>query len=766
MFKFLSRLTLAMGYAGCMLLTHSLAESAKSPAAAKIEGIWLGTLPSAGDDLRVVLHVAKNGTGWTVTMDSPDQGFSGIPVSHATWSAGKLRLEMKGVSFFSGTLSADGDKLDGTFTQGMATLPLILNKIDRFAMPARPQTPKRPYPYTEETVTFPSAAHGVTLQGTLTMPKTPGPHTAVVLVAGSGPLNRDEFIAGGHRPFLVLSDYLTRRGFAVLRYDKRGVGKSTGRYTTATTADFADDAQAAVEYLRGRSGIASGHVGIFGHSEGGLIAPLVASRCEDVAFIVLSGAPGAPGDQLLVQQLEAMGREKGESEQKLAVRRANEEQLYSLVKKEADPVRLEADLNAAVARQISAAGSEDAALGSVGAGKKEVKKLMTPWFRYFIRNVDPKWALEKVTCPVLAIGGALDLQVPPSENLPVIAAALKAAGNPDFTVKELAGLNHLLQEAKTGSGREYSRIEQTMSPTAMKLIGDWIALHSNPPTPVGTGLRFLTSGPQAQDLWPCFSPDGKTVLFSRSVDKGRTWHLFIVSTLGGNPHLFATVPGLIAEMRPNWSPQTGRVAFNGTTADHKNGIWIVNDQGADARPVEGVPALAGYPSWYPDGKDLAFTDFSEFTIKRVGLTGGGGKLITDHTKVMAGMSNVSPDGGLIAFAGQENTGSLYDQTKNSIWLVGLDGKSRMLESDQAQGRAPSWSLDGKRLAFESNRTGTHKYYAVYIINRDGSGLAQVTPDELNGSHPIWSPHGTSLVFETHRMIGAHRETGIAIMDLP
>jgi len=285
-------------------------------------------------------------------------------------------------------------------------------------------------------------------------------------------------------------------------------------------------------------------------------------------------------------------------------------------------------------------------------------------------------------------------------------------------------------------------------------------------TPVGTGLRFLAPDSSARDAWPCFSPDGKAVLFCRSLDREKSWHLFVVSSGGGTARRFDNVAQLLSETRPNWSPQTGKVAFVGRTADRGNCIWIANADGTGVRPLIGASRSASYPSWYPNGAWLAFTDTREFSIDRVDVAGGGVVPMTDRRQVMAGMCNVSPDGKWIAFAGQENNGKAYEQAKNSIWLVGDDGKPRALETARAQGRAPAWSPTGERLAFESNRAGLHKYYAVYVINRDGSGIVQVTPEELNGNHPIWSPDGTSLVFETHRKVGGYWQNGIAIIALP
>jgi hypothetical protein len=329
-------------------------------------------------------------------------------------------------------------------------------------MPARPQTPKRPYPYAEETVTFPSLARGVTLAGTLTLPKTPGPHAAVVLVSGSGPNGRDELVAG-HRIFLVLSDYLTRRGFAVLRYDKRGVGKSTGNYDTATTADFASDAEAGVAWLKTRSEVDPHKIGLVGHSEGGTIAPMAAVADPAVAFIVMMAGSGVPGDQIIVEQGRLIAMADGESKEKADEDAEKERETLAAVETEKSPAALKRLLGV----KLAAEGAPDAQIDA------QVKTLTSPWIRFFL-TYDPAVSLRKLTIPVLALNGSLDLQVPPAQNLPPIRKALAEAGNQHAEVDELPGLNHLFQSAKTGSPAEYGQIEETISPVALDKIANWI----------------------------------------------------------------------------------------------------------------------------------------------------------------------------------------------------------------------------------------------------------------------------------------------------
>ncbi|HEY4340354.1 MAG TPA: hypothetical protein VGM97_10455 [Steroidobacteraceae bacterium] len=265
------------------------------------------------------------------------------------------------------------------------------------------------------------------------------------------------------------------------------------------------------------------------------------------------------------------------------------------------------------------------------------------------------------------------------------------------------------------------------------------------------------------DYWPCFSPDGKTVLFSRTLDVGKTWALFRVSAAGGSPELFAQMP--VSATRASWSAKTGRIVFNGDSPDGKDsGLWVIDGDGRNARHLMTKDLLApSYPSWYPDGKTIGFGDAARNILYRMNIDGITPVAITRQDQVLAGMSSVSPDGKSVAFAGQANHGQLYDQDNNQIWLVDGRGESSRLESNPLQGRTPSWSPDGKRLAFESDRGSPNSLYAVFIVNRDGSGLVQVTDYALNAGHPVFSPDGRRLVFATGDP--AKKAVSIAVVTL-
>jgi pimeloyl-ACP methyl ester carboxylesterase len=331
----------------------------------------------------------------------------------------------------------------------------------------RPQDPKPPFPYSQEEVTYGSLEPGVKLAGTLTIPDSKGPFPAVLLITGSGSQNRNEEIMG-HKPFLVLADYLTRRGIAVLRVDDRGVGGSSSGPPTATTMNFVQDVLAGVAFLKARHDVDPRHIGLIGHSEGGLIAPIVANESPDVAFIVLMAGSGVKGEDLLLEQGRLLMRASGASEELMQENAKVQKKLFSVIKSTTDNEAAEKQMREFLST-VNPAIRESALA--------QMNMALSPWMRFFV-TYDPQTALLKVKCPVLAMNGEKDLQVPPRQNLPAIEDALRAGGNKDFKVVELPGLNHLFQTCKTGAVSEYSQIEETISPSALDLMGDWILQHT------------------------------------------------------------------------------------------------------------------------------------------------------------------------------------------------------------------------------------------------------------------------------------------------
>lgn len=433
----------------------------KAATPSDINGAWMGTLEAGAVKLRVVFHIFNTEDGLMATFDSPDQGAKGIPVTQVTRENASLKMQIKAIGgVFEGQIARDLSAIEGTWTQA-GSLPLVLKRVkDTSELERRrPQNPVRPYPYHEEEVVYENPVARIKLAATLTLPQGKGPFPAVVLITGSGPQDRDETIYG-HKPFLVLSDYLTRRGIAVLRADDRGVAKSGGNFQTASTADFATDAEAGVAYLKTRPEV--NKIGLIGHSEGGTMATTVAARNPDVSFIVMLAGAGVPGDQLLVEQVRLLSEVLGATHDKALKDAAEEREFLTMVKGERDPAVLDQKL-----REMLAGKVPEPQLSL------QVKQVTSPWFMYFI-EYDPATALHKVTCPVLVLNGEKDLQVPPQQNLPAIRKALEEAGNKHFETDELPGLNHLFQTARTGAPSEYAEIEETMSPVALDKVAGWI----------------------------------------------------------------------------------------------------------------------------------------------------------------------------------------------------------------------------------------------------------------------------------------------------
>jgi fermentation-respiration switch protein FrsA (DUF1100 family) len=440
-----------------------------------ITGSWHGLLKIQSLQLRLVFNIKNVDGSLKATMDSPDQGAKDIPVDQISYEGNQLKLSVKSAGItYEGLFDSD-QNIKGTFKQGPYTFPLDLTKdIPEKEIVTKPQDPVKPYPYMSEDIFFENKKAGITLAGTLTLPFEDGQYPVVILISGSGPQNRDSELLG-HKPFLVLSDYLTRNRIAVMRYDDRGTASSKGNFQSATSADFASDVEAGIEYLKTRKEINKASIGLIGHSEGGLIAPLVASNSKDVAFIVLLAGPSIPGDQILLLQQELIGRATGVSEQDIAKSKKDNEACFSMIKKANDQSKVKAELIQYITQMLENDPNPKIPAGMTKETfmETQVSQLTSPWMQFFL-TYDPQPALSKVKCPVLALNGEKDLQVPPKENLSAIKAALKKAKNKNVTIKELPGLNHLFQESNTGAPSEYAEIEQTFSPIALVEILNWV----------------------------------------------------------------------------------------------------------------------------------------------------------------------------------------------------------------------------------------------------------------------------------------------------
>ena len=438
-----------------------------------ITGQWNGVLSISGMNLRLVFHIQKSGESYTSTMDSPDQGTTGIPVAATTFDGSKLSLTIPGIG-----LSYEGDfKVDsivGTFKQSGLSLPLTLKRtLPEIKTANRPQEPKPPYPYRSEDITFENKAANITLAGTLTIPEKGNNFTAVILISGSGAQDRNQEIMG-HKPFLVIADYLTRQGIAVLRYDDRGTAQSTGDIQTATTADFASDVESAIAYLKTRKEINPKKIGLIGHSEGGIIAPMVAAKQKEVAFIVMLAGTGMRGNKVLLQQCELLHKASAMSENKIAETCGINAKIFDKIIRSKENVSQQEINHFLLDLKTEIAAITPAGMTADDFIKQATRQMSSPWIQYFLRY-DPTIALQQVKCPVFALNGSKDMQVSAKENLETISAVLKKGGNKNSTIKEYSALNHLFQECTTGLPAEYSTIEQTFSPEVLKDLGNWIS---------------------------------------------------------------------------------------------------------------------------------------------------------------------------------------------------------------------------------------------------------------------------------------------------
>jgi pimeloyl-ACP methyl ester carboxylesterase len=465
---------------GVALLTLACAIACSAPLRAAetppLAGHWEGELELPGGAgkmaIKVDLKPGEAPLGWSGTIDIPAQGAKGVPLTDLRIEGSKARFTIVGAPgnpTFDGTF-AEG-KITGSFSQGQVNVPFWLGR-ERLAEPGKAQDPKPPFPYKVEEVTYQNGE--VKLAGTLTTPEGAGPFPAALLITGSGAQDRDEAIFG-HRPFWVLADHLSRRGIAVLRVDDRGIGGSTGDGQTATSADFAQDVLAGIRFLKSRPAIDSKRIGLIGHSEGGLIAPLAASQAPEVAFLVLLAGTGVSGSEIILSQLELIARAEGAGEETIRQQVSRQKRVFEALrtmKKE----EAEAEIRKIITLRLEELSPED--IRSMGGAtvltERQMQEVQSPWFRFFA-TFDPRTALRQIKRPpVLVLNGEKDLQVPPDQSLPEIEKALREAGNKDVTIKKLPGLNHLFQPARTGSPAEYAASEVTIDPQVLDLIATWI----------------------------------------------------------------------------------------------------------------------------------------------------------------------------------------------------------------------------------------------------------------------------------------------------
>ncbi len=444
----------------------------------EVVGTWHGLL-DVGKKLRLDIHISKSGDTYSGKLDSPDQGAKDIPATKVEFTNNTLIFEVKnlGVSY-TGNLKSDS--IEGTFKQGGFSTKLLLTRsVVELKAANRPQNPIGPFDYLEEEVSFENKVEKFNLSGSLTYPKGKGPFPAVILVSGSGAQDRNEEIFE-HKPFWVIADYLTNQGFAVLRYDDRGTAKSEGNFETATSVELTNDAESALDYLKANPKINDTKICIAGHSEGAMLAVMLAARRKDIHSIALLAGPGIQGGELLLLQQYLINKANGVPDKSNKAMQRFNRKIYKIVTNQSNVT----DSKPIIEKEIRKAlkNTRDEELPGYSSKEQLIQESLSnvcnPWMFYFIKY-NPKTDLEKVTCHVLALNGSKDLQVPPKENLGAMKKFIPKSDK-SHVFRELPNLNHLFQECESGNPQEYQTIEQTIQPEILKILGDWLkSIQSN-----------------------------------------------------------------------------------------------------------------------------------------------------------------------------------------------------------------------------------------------------------------------------------------------
>lgn len=450
-------------------------------------GKWYGDIIiNSRNRLKIAFEISKLVNGeYDAVMHSPDQKNFNISVDRVYIENDSISLEIKSLSTkFSGRILKDtvynnNQLLKGQLlSSGPKGLALSLKKCDEFPfkIASRPQEPKRPYPYYSENVSFSNKNEGITLKGTFTKPFGVDRAPAVILVSGSGPSDRNQTIFG-HKVFLVLADYFTRNGFAVLRYDDRGAGESEGSFRKATVNDHAADVSSAIDYLITRDDVIKSKIGLVGHSLGAEIAPIAATLNSNTAFIVMMAGSAISLKEVIFEQCDAIFNSMGASKEGIALNKEILESVMEIIRvSENDSITKEhvkRDLLTFNERVSALENSDREKLGISSPLKlSDYSGLLMPFMQYDLFH-NPSETLKKVKCPVFALNGDKDIQVLP-HNLERIAETLNKSGNREVKTKLYRNCNHLLQNCKTGEIEEYGNIEETISEEVVFDIIEWI----------------------------------------------------------------------------------------------------------------------------------------------------------------------------------------------------------------------------------------------------------------------------------------------------
>jgi len=468
--KFLIKITLA-----CILVLCTLPASGQLTND-QIVGSWQGVL-NAGQEIRLVFNISENEDhSLKATMDSPDQGAMGIPLGELTLTEDSIRIKAPSLNgYYIGEIASEST-ISGEWHQSGMSFKLDLDRQEEAIVLNRPQEPQAPFPYREEEVSFQNSEQGFLLAGTLTLPKGEGPFPAAILISGSGGQNRDEEIFG-HKPFKLIADQLTRNGVAVLRYDDRGVASSEGNAAGSTTRDLAGDARAATDFLLEHEEIDHKKIGLIGHSEGGMIAFMLASSHKYYAYIVSLAGPGVDGKTILLEQSDHIARLSGATDAILEDNRNVMSGVYDImVANESYEDWAEKTIEF-TSKFYSERVIGDYSEAEIERGKENllasIPEPAYAWMRYFVM-FDPTPLFGKITCPVLALNGEKDCQVLAEQNISAIGKGLSDAGNIETKSMILPGLNHLFQNCETGLPNEYGIIEETFDPETLASISEWI----------------------------------------------------------------------------------------------------------------------------------------------------------------------------------------------------------------------------------------------------------------------------------------------------
>jgi pimeloyl-ACP methyl ester carboxylesterase len=457
-----------------------------------ITGTWQGSINFQGNQIPIVIHIMKDSSDkLKASFDSPNQHAFNLPCSEVMIKNDSVIIMMAVINGkYTGQLNKDDNQISGNWFQGAGSLPLTMNKTSETATvkeQKRPQTPKPPFSYHSMDVEYQNADKSIKYGATLTYPEIDSTRhyakmpvfPAVILITGSGQQDRDETIFG-HKSFAVIADYLTKNGFAVLRVDDRGMGGTTGVFSESTTADFVKDVEASLDFLEKQPPINKEKIGLIGHSEGGMIAPMVANERNEIKFIILLAGPGIPITDLMQQQIEAVSASDGKSPGETKANSFLMRTIWEELNKGQDSATTVSNiimkfgawsktLDSATWRKISARDTTPLSDQINDA----IAQLSSKWFKYFI-TFDPQPYLKKLSCKVLALNGSKDLQVIATSNLNGIRSSLRKSKSPKYDVIEIQGLNHLFQTCIKCNIAEYSELEESFSPKALEIMSVWL----------------------------------------------------------------------------------------------------------------------------------------------------------------------------------------------------------------------------------------------------------------------------------------------------